>query len=192
MSANSVEGMPLFSLPEMTPMQKPPGPPPVNYATHPKRLARSGTNSAPSYPADQSTVYDGTTASPTPLKASADRTFLAEILANNPPLDAAAIDPLLGNTRSHTSSITSPQATSSPNRVNADSAALSDGLADSFHHLSIAGSSQNVRPPPFAPPTFAETYHYAPPKKYYSVTVGRRTGVLFPWYVLSFIFLLFR
>ena len=156
MSANSAEGMHLFSLPEMTPMQKPLGPPPLNYATHPKRLACSRAKSAPSHSADQSTVSDSTTASTTPLKASVDPT------------------------------------TSSPNRVNADNAASLDGLADSFHHLSIAGSSQIIQPRPFASPTFAKTYHYATPKKYYSVTVGRRTGVFFPWYVLSFNFLLFR
>jgi len=127
MSANSTEGMHLFSLPEMTLMQKPLGPPPINYVTHLKQLARSRAKSAPFHSANQSTVSDGTTASTTPLKASVDPTVPAEI------------------------SITLPQATSSPNRVNANGAALLDGLGAPLgnmrSHTSSVTSSTLQSPP---------------------------------------------
>ncbi|KAF8883351.1 hypothetical protein CPB84DRAFT_1850993 [Gymnopilus junonius] len=108
---------------------------------------------------------DGKTINTTSSKTSVDPAFLAEILANNPPLDAAALDALLGNRRSH-------RATSTTDGANPDNAAsIMDGLADSIHQLSmdgladsihrlsipdsihrrsIAGSSQNLQPRPFA------------------------------------------
>jgi len=149
------------------------GPPPINYATHPKRAALTlgGTSTTSTTKVVQSA------SAPVPAAPSAYTSRSGSLPAID--IDLELLELILDPTPPSPDAPSSTSTATAPSTTLDGQAQTVDSLTDVLDGLSIDDTTQ---PPPFVPASPAPTaYRRRPRSKYYSVTVGKCCGVFQRW-----------